>query len=153
MAAGSTGAWLSALVDGLPVRAVGHRVPQRAALGRPAPFVSPGEHRAAGPLSPGRDDHPAVAVRAFRQELVFPVAAVHEGSEAAVSFGQQSPGAWWAEYVVHAGDSSRCRRGLSRLDCQVLFRFGFHRRRGLANLGGVNGAPKVIAGDVTVMPV
>ena len=33
------------------------------------------------------------------------------------------------------------------------FASGLTGARGLANPGGVNGAPKVIAGDVTVMPV
>ena len=86
----------SALSQGLPVRSIAHRIPQRGAPGRPAPLVSPGQHRAAGLLAPGCDDHPAVAVRAFRQELVFPFPAVHEGPESAVSFGQQPPGAGWA---------------------------------------------------------
>ena len=107
MAVGSTTAWLLVLVERLSVGSVGNRAPQRAAPSRLAQLVSPGQHRAAGLLAPGRHDHPAVAVRAFRRELVFPVAAVQEGSEAAVSFGQQSPGAGWAEYMVHAGDSSR----------------------------------------------
>ena len=121
--------------QGQSVRAVGNRVPQGAAPGGPATFVSPGQHRASGLFAPGRQDHNAVAVRAFRQELVFPVAAVQEGPEASVSFGQQSPGAGWAEYVVHAGDSSPFRCGLSRRDCQVLFRFGFHRCPGVREPG------------------
>ena len=85
-----------ALSQRLSVHPAGHGVPQGAALGGPAPLIPASDHRAAGLLAPGRHDHPAVAVRAFRQELVFPVAAVQEGSEAAVSFGQQSPGAGWA---------------------------------------------------------
>ena len=52
--------------------------------------------RSACLFSPGGDDHPALAVGTDGRELVFPFPAVHEGPQAAVSFGQQSPGAGWA---------------------------------------------------------